>query len=259
MGDFLTNSIQISTLRDELNALVDSEIKEKVKAMKLFKGLNSEKLSPLFLSFAKNRNNGKMALIKNDNCLPFNSVEERTDYIVSFFKNLYNKPNDDPQNYEGIVKGFLGPNICNSDIVRNSKLTRQESESLETPLTLEELNNSLKKANFRSASRLDGFSNVLIKKCWHLLRIPLLKYTDNCLEKGELTANFRGATIRLIPKKNDPSCLKNWRPISLLSNMYKILSRAINTRLNKIVNRVCSRSQKGFYNSRYTQEVLINV
>ena len=51
----------------------------------------------------------------------------------------------------------------------------------------------------------------------------------------------------------------NWRPISLLSNMYKILSRAINTRLNKIVNRVCSRSQKGFYNSRYTQEVLINV
>jgi hypothetical protein len=41
--------------------------------------------------------------------------------------------------------------------------------------------------------------------------------------------------------------------------MYKLLSRAINARLNKIVNRICSRAQKG-YNSRwYTQEVLINV
>ena len=28
-GDFLINSIQISTLQDELNALVDSEIREK--------------------------------------------------------------------------------------------------------------------------------------------------------------------------------------------------------------------------------------
>jgi hypothetical protein len=53
--------------------------------------------------------------------------------------------------------------------------------------------------------------------------------------------------------------LKNWRPISLLSNFYKIISRAINTRLNRYVNRICSRAQKGYNCSRYTQEALINV
>ena len=41
--------------------------------------------------------------------------------------------------------------------------------------------------------------------------------------------------------------------------MYKIISRAINARLNSVVNRICSRAQKGYNNSRYTQEVLINV
>jgi hypothetical protein len=41
--------------------------------------------------------------------------------------------------------------------------------------------------------------------------------------------------------------------------MYKIVSRAINNRLNLIVNRICSRAQKGFNSHRYTQEVLINV
>ena len=45
----------------------------------------------------------------------------------------------------------------------------------------------------------------------------------------------------------------------MLSNLYKVISRAINGRLQKIVNRVCSRAQKGFNNARYTQEVLINV
>ena len=41
--------------------------------------------------------------------------------------------------------------------------------------------------------------------------------------------------------------------------MYKIISRAINCRLKKVVNRICCRAQKGFNNIRYTQEVLINV
>ena len=41
--------------------------------------------------------------------------------------------------------------------------------------------------------------------------------------------------------------------------MYKIISRALNARLDKVVNRICSRSQKGFNRTRYTQEVLINV
>jgi hypothetical protein len=40
--------------------------------------------------------------------------------------------------------------------------------------------------------------------------------------------------------------------------MYKIISRAINNRLNSVINRVCSRAQKGYNSNRYVQEVLIN-
>jgi hypothetical protein len=65
--------------------------------------------------------------------------------------------------------------------------------------------------------------------------------------------------IKLIPKKGDTTKLKNWRPISLLNCMYKILSRAANNRLKKIRDLVFSGAQKGFSGSRYIQEVLINV
>ncbi len=117
----------------------------------------------------------------------------------------------------------------------------------------------MKTANMKSAPGRDGFSNILIKKCWNFLRKPLLKYFFECLANGRLTDNFKSASIRLLPKKGDKTQLNNWRPISLLSNVYKIISRAINNRLKTVVNRVCSRSQKGFNSSRYTQEVLINV
>jgi hypothetical protein len=44
---------------------------------------------------------------------------------------------------------------------------------------------------------------------------------------------FRTASIRLIPKKGNVSQIKNWRPISLLSNFYKIISRTVNNRLKR--------------------------
>jgi hypothetical protein len=65
--------------------------------------------------------------------------------------------------------------------------------------------------------------------------------------------------MKLIPKKGNSSDIKKWRPISLLSCLYKIISRAINNRLKSVVNRFTSRAQKGFTKHRYIQEVLINV
>jgi hypothetical protein len=62
-----------------------------------------------------------------------------------------------------------------------------------------------------------------------------------------------------VPKKGDSSDIKKWRPISLLSCLYKIISRTINNRLKSVVNRFTSRAQKGFTKHRYIQEVLINV
>ena len=44
-----------------------------------------------------------------------------------------------------------------------------------------------------------------------------------------------------------------------MSNLYKVLSRAINNRLITTTDRITSRAQKGFTKSRYLQEVLINV
>ena len=156
----------------------------------------------MFLSLAKNRNLGKLSQLRRDNGENFASSEECAEHIVSFYENLYKKSPDEEQNFTNIIKNFLGVDIASSRLVTNSKLTPAESESLESPLTLEDLDKSLKNANFRSAPGSDGFSNNLIKKCWPYLRSPLLKYANTCLTKV-LTANFRGATIKLIPKKND--------------------------------------------------------
>jgi hypothetical protein len=259
-SDYQGNFEQISQLENVLNNIIDSETLLKVRSMKIFSCLNSEKPTPIFLGLARSSNSAsKLSNIQRPDGSPFATDAERTEAIVSYFENIYRVPTTDTTDYTDCISNFLGENITNHPLVKNSILTPEESEILDRPLLIDELDESVNKCNIRSAPGVDGLSNVFIKKYWMYFRVPLFKYALFCFGSGSLTQNFRSASIKLIPKKGDASVIKNWRPISLLSNLYKIISRAINNRLNTIVNRICSRAQKGFNKYRYTQECLINV
>jgi hypothetical protein len=254
------NSQSISDLERQLVALRDQELSAKLNEMKIFEHLYNEKPSPLFLTLLKSGTKEELHCIKKDDGSDFESGTEREKFIVDFFADIYSKKNNTSNiDYENCINEFLGPEIINNRLIQNSKITVQEREELDAPLTLADLDDSLNNCNLKSASGADGFSNRLIKNCWIHLRLPLYNYAIHCFNKGTLTKNFRSACIKLIPKKGDTSKIKNWRPISLLSNMYKIISRAINKKLSKVVNRICSRAQKGYNSCRYAQEVLINV
>jgi hypothetical protein len=247
---YVTNQDEIATLEHELNSIINAEVLIKIKSMKLFSCLNSEKPTPIFLSLARASNSSsRLENILDDQGTPFDSDGIRTESIVSYYENIYKKPESDIVSYSNCIEEFLGKEIINHPIVSNSKLTESERNILDAPLTVDELDQSIDKCNIRLAPGIDGFSNMFVKQFWRYFRIPLYKYALCCYNKGTLTTNFRSASIKLIPK--------NWRPISLLSNLYTIISRAINNRLNVIINRICSRAQKGFNNQRYTQECLM--
>jgi exonuclease III len=262
-NDFLINSDRIFALEAELCELRDGALKSKIQERKIFEHLHHERPSPLYLNLIKKSNSDSLSRIVRDDGSEFQSNIEREEYIVKYYENVYDKErNKNSRNfqgqYEGCIQNFLGHYVTNHPLVQGSILNQQERDLLDRPLTIQELDESLEKCNKKSAPGMDGFSNLLIQKCWKYLRLPLLNYATHCFEVGELTPNFKNACIRLIPKKGETNLLKNWRPISLLSNMYKVISRAINSRLAKVNNRICSRAQKGYNDKRYVQEVLIN-
>ena len=85
----------------------------------------------------------------------------------------------------------------------------------------------------RSAPGIDGYSYRFITKFWEFFRKPLFHCAIETLENENPPDLFLTAQIRFIPKKDNPERIGNWRPISLLSNFYKIISRTINNRLKK--------------------------
>jgi hypothetical protein len=250
---------RIIELESSLNSLVDSELRHELSKYSGFEVLNSEKITPFFLSLAKGSQvEAKMDDIRNEAGIEFASVDERKRFIRQFYANIYRKDPAEPANLEGCIEHFLGPEICANPIVTNSIIPEDIRGRLELPLTIYELDVSISEAN-KSVSSMDGMSNCFIKKYWRFFRVPLYRYAGCVLLKKKLTPTFRSGLLKLIPKKGDTTKITNWRPISLLSCMYKILSRALNTRLKLARDFIFSRAQKGFTNSRFIQEVLINL
>ncbi len=222
--NYEVNSFEICRLEEKLKQILDTETLLKVRSMKMFSCLNGERPTPLFLSLAKSSNkSSNLSAIRQDNGKSYDTQRDQVEGIVNFFENIYLKSVNESCDYTNCIEKFLGPTVMSSPIVKNSILTDPESVEIDGPPTIEELDLSIEKCNVRSAPGIDGLSNAFIKKYWHYFRIPLLKYANTCFEKKILTSNFRAAAIKLIPKKGDITNIKNWRPISLLSNMYKII------------------------------------
>ena len=71
-----------------------------------------------------------------------------------------------------------------------------------------------------------------------------------------MSEHRRVGVITLLPKgKKDKRQLKNWRPITLLNTLYKIISGAIVARVKKVLPHIINEDQKGFVDGRYGGEV----
>ncbi|MCO5591465.1 hypothetical protein L7F22_045448 [Adiantum nelumboides] len=56
--------------------------------------------------------------------------------------------------------------------------------------------------------------------------------------------------ISLIPKGGDTTRMRQWRPITLLSSVYKILAKMISARLRPFLSDLIHTSQTGFVQDR---------
>ena len=118
--------------------------------------------------------------------------------------------------------------------------------------------NSLKSSK---ASGHDEVSNSLLKQIIMNIVTPLTFLLNLSLSTGCFPECFKLAKVIPIHKKDDLTCINNYRPISLLSSFSKILERIVYDRLYNFLstNFLLSPCQFGFRKSYSTDLALIDL
>ncbi|MCO5605166.1 hypothetical protein L7F22_059346 [Adiantum nelumboides] len=118
------------------------------------------------------------------------------------------------------------------------------------PFSLQEVTNAVHGLDGASCPGDDGLTRQFFVQYWDLISQPLQEGLQEIFDTGIMLQSMSLGIISLTPKGGDASTLRQWRPITLMSSVYKILARMITSRLRPFLPDLIHSSQTGFVQDR---------
>lgn len=132
--------------------------------------------------------------------------------------------------------------------------TLHESLEIETGLfTFQELETAIMKMKRLKAPGPDDIPAELLMHLDNYNRSTILALMNKCWVEGKIPISWKKANVACLYKKGDDSLPSNYRPISLLSVLYKLLARMIQIRMATSLDHLIRATQHGFRQKRSTQ------
>ncbi|XP_050465081.1 uncharacterized protein LOC126858648 [Cataglyphis hispanica] len=153
--------------------------------------------------------------------------EEILKVVEHFYKTLYRERNLEEEH------------------ARIPHIQNQGSEDI-PEVTISEVENTLASMKNNRAPGEDQIIIEAIKVSGKSMMCALQKLFNACISKGITPTQWNNAVIILIHKKGDIANLTNYRPISLLSHIYKLFMKIITQRLTPKLDFYQPREQAGF-------------
>jgi len=99
------------------------------------------------------------------------------------------------------------------------------------------------------SSCYDGFNLALIKKFWEIMKDDIMEAVLFFQNNGFFPRSSN-ASFMTLPKVANPTYLCEYRSISLVGSMYKIISKLLSIRLKTVLSKIIYQSQDAFLEGR---------
>lgn len=96
----------------------------------------------------------------------------------------------------------------------------------------------------------DGFNLACIQKIWKVMKDEVMQLMQEFYANGKLAKGLNSSFIALVPKKENVVELVDFRPISLVNSIYKILAKVLSRRLKKVIPIVINEAHTAFIGGR---------
>lgn len=159
--------------------------------------------------------------------------------------NLITDQNQILQRTEQFYEQLYDTKINPTTIFQDRKITNVNSEEI-PDIEMFEIEKALKQIKNEKSAGEDGILPEMLKAGGDQLMKQLKNLFNQCLQEEKIPANWHNAVVVLLHKKGDKTRLENYRPISLLSQIYKLLTKILTTRLTVKFDQYQACEQAGF-------------
>lgn len=168
--------------------------------------------------------------IKNDKGEIVTNSEDLVKTVASFYRSLYESVAPIPEDEHSAY---------------NKTIMNAGSEEI-PPINKQEIQEAIKNMKTRKAPGNDSITSEMLKTGGVELVTSLEILLNKCLEEGKIPSMWNDAEVKILFKKGDCTDIENYRPISLLSVLYKLLTSIITKRLTNKLDGYQPVEQAGF-------------
>ncbi|KAK2392457.1 hypothetical protein QL285_065815 [Trifolium repens] len=135
--------------------------------------------------------------------------------------------------------------------LRFRRLSGVEGSGLTRPFSESEVKAAVWDCDSFKSPGPDGVNFGFIKDFWEDMKGDVMRFISEFHRNGKLTKGLNSTFIALIPKVDSPQRLNDFRPISLVGSLDKILAKLLANRLRIVIGSVISETQTAFVKDRH--------
>lgn len=139
------------------------------------------------------------------------------------------------------------PSVANLNF---RSLSVSEGGILIKPFSVQEIREAVWDCDSDKSPGPDGITFGFIKEFWLDMKDEIVRFVYEFHRNGKLSKGINTTFIALIPKVASPQKINDFRPISLVGSLYKILAKLLSNRLRGVIGSVVSESQSAFVKNR---------
>lgn len=144
--------------------------------------------------------------------------------------------------------------------LQSIQMAKGNLASFDESFTEEEVWAAIKNLPTEKSPGPDGYTSLFYQKCWAVIKDDLMAAMGKfCTGNSQNLELLNSAQITLIPKKEAPTMLKDYRPISLIHSFSKLATKVMARRLATRLDDLVPHTQTAFIKGRSIHENFIFV
>ncbi|GJT69861.1 RNA-directed DNA polymerase, eukaryota [Tanacetum coccineum] len=136
------------------------------------------------------------------------------------------------------------------DMTYPNRLNLDQIDDLERNVTKEEIKRAVWDCGTDKSPGPDGFTFGFYRRYWDIMEKDVVDAVSFFFTEGMFPKGRNASFIALIPKIQDAKVVKDFRPISLIGSLYKIIAKILANRLVMVLGDLVSEVQSAFIANR---------
>ncbi|GKA89823.1 RNA-directed DNA polymerase, eukaryota [Tanacetum coccineum] len=142
---------------------------------------------------------------------------------------------------------FVGPKI---NYPFPNRLSHDQVLDLEREVSRDEIRSAVWNCGDNKSPGPDGYTFEFFKKYWGFIGIDFCEAVEHFFNNGAFAKGCNSSFIALIPKIMDAKLVTDFRPISLIGCVYKVVTKILANRLAMVISNIVSNTQSAFVSER---------